>query len=138
MNNKNIQKIKKANDNYIWTARLSRTIALTTKKDGILTPFIVPFVPSQMTLKIQVEGISLWVLRSIMDDGTKDGVKELDERQLVILNVIKDDDRISVSEMAQKTSIARRTIQRELAVLQKLGILTREGGRKEGRWVILE
>jgi len=39
--------------------------------------------------------------------------------------------------MAQKVKVSEKTIKRELAVLQENGILTRKGGRKEGRWVIL-
>lgn len=39
--------------------------------------------------------------------------------------------------MSQKIGMVTRTIQRDLASLQK-GILTREGGRKDGRWVILK
>ena len=40
--------------------------------------------------------------------------------------------------MPQKTKVSEKTIKRELATLQEKGILTREGGRKESRWVILE
>ena len=37
---------------------------------------------------------------------------------------------------SEKNNINERTIQRDLAHLKKLGILTRKGGRKEGEWVI--
>lgn len=39
--------------------------------------------------------------------------------------------------MSQKTGVERRTIQRDIEELQKAGILVREGGRKDGRWVIV-
>ena len=39
--------------------------------------------------------------------------------------------------MSEKDGINERTIERYLAKLKKLGILTREGGRKEGKWVII-
>ena len=70
--------------------------------------------------------------------GTKDGTKELTERQLVILNLIKKDDKITSSVLTQKTGISQRTLMRELATLNEIGIITREGGRKDGRWVILK
>lgn len=35
-------------------------------------------------------------------------------------------------------SVTDRTIRMDIAVLQSKGILTREGGRKEGRWVIIK
>ena len=69
-------------------------------------------------------------------NGTKDGTKELSERQLLILNMIKLDDTIKTHDLTQKTGMSQRTLMRELAALQEKGILTREGGRKGGRWVI--
>ena len=69
-------------------------------------------------------------------DGIKDGTKELSDRQLLILNMIKLDDTIKTHDLTQKTGMSQRTLMRELAALQERGILTREGGRKEGRWVI--
>ena len=38
-------------------------------------------------------------------------------------------------KMAQKVNVSEKTIKRELAILQGKGFLTREGGRKEGKWV---
>ena len=39
-------------------------------------------------------------------------------------------------KMSEKESTNERTIERDLAKLKKMGILAREGGRKEGKWVI--
>jgi len=39
--------------------------------------------------------------------------------------------------MPQKINVSEKTIKRDLAILQERGVLIREGGRKEGRWVIL-
>jgi ATP-dependent DNA helicase RecG len=39
-------------------------------------------------------------------------------------------------KMSEKEGTNKRTIERDLAKLKKLGILSRGGGRKEGRWVI--
>ena len=39
--------------------------------------------------------------------------------------------------MSEKAGIVPRTIQRDLAELQTKGIIIREGGRKEGKWVII-
>ena len=41
-------------------------------------------------------------------------------------------------KMSEKEGTNERTIERDLAKLKKLGILTREGGRKEGKWVVNE
>jgi len=41
-------------------------------------------------------------------------------------------------KMSEKEGTNERTIERDLAKLKKMGILTREGGRKEGKWVVNE
>ncbi len=77
-------------------------------------------------------------------DGTKDAPKELTDRQKVIIEMIVADPFLSakaISEkmsekMSEKEGTNERTIERDIAKLKKLGILTREGGRKEGKWVI--
>ena len=43
----------------------------------------------------------------------------------------------AISEkMSEKEDTNERTIERDLAILKKLGILTREGGCKEDKWVV--
>jgi ATP-dependent DNA helicase RecG len=37
---------------------------------------------------------------------------------------------------SEKFNVTERTVENNLAKLKKLGILTRKGGRKEGKWVI--
>ena len=69
-------------------------------------------------------------------DGVKDGVKELSEVQMVIVDEIRRNPNITTNEMAQKTGIKFRTLQRYISQLQTLGILVREGGRKDGYWVV--
>ena len=73
----------------------------------------------------------------------KDVGKELTERQLVIIDLIDKDSYISAQKMSDKISempgkgiVAARTIERDLAVLKELGVLTRIGGRKDGYWEI--
>ena len=44
---------------------------------------------------------------------------------------------ITIQEMTQKINVPEKTIKREIALLQGMGVLVREGGRKEGRWVVL-
>ena len=73
---------------------------------------------------------------NVVKDVVKDVVKELTDRQQVILELIKENPSLSASEMSQKIGMVIRTIQRDLASLHEKGILTREGGRKDGKWVI--
>ena len=70
--------------------------------------------------------------------GVKDGVKELSEIQEIIISEIQKFPSITTSELAQKIDVKFRTLQRYISQLQSLGVLTREGGRKEGHWVIIK
>jgi ATP-dependent DNA helicase RecG len=63
-------------------------------------------------------------------DGVKDGVKEL-------LLLIQDNPTITTKELAKHLNTPFRTIQRYIENLKKDGMLSREGGRKEGKWIIL-
>ena len=40
-------------------------------------------------------------------------------------------------KMSEKTQVVDRTVERDIAKLKKMGVLSREGGRKEGHWVIV-
>ena len=77
-------------------------------------------------------------------DDPKGDLKELTDRQKVIVEMIIANPFLSaktISEkmsekMSEKEGVNERTIERDIAKLKKLGVLTREGGRKEGKWVI--
>ena len=71
-------------------------------------------------------------------NDTKDCIKELSDRQYLMLRFIALDDTITIDEMIQKMKVSPITIKRDLADLQAKGIIAREGGRKNGRWVILK
>ena len=79
------------------------------------------------------------------NDVQKDVLKELTDRQKVIIEMIVADPFLSaktisekISEkmskkMSEKEGVNERTIERDIAKLKKLGILTCESGRKEDR-----
>lgn len=76
------------------------------------------------------------------ENCTKDCIKELTDRQRVMLDIIANDCTITAQKIAQKIAqkgyaAGQRTIMTELSTLQTLGYLTREGGRKDGRWVVI-
>lgn len=85
------------------------------------------------------------VLNDVLKDVLINVLKELTERQRFIVELISEDPSLSakaisekISEKAsEKTSVSDRTIENDIAQLKQRGILTREGGRKEGRWVII-
>ena len=71
----------------------------------------------------------------------KDNI-ELTDRQTVILSVLRDNVSLNVplntTTLSQKLKVARKTMQRELGELQKIGAVSRLGGRKFGYWIVNE
>lgn len=39
-------------------------------------------------------------------------------------------------QIAEALTVTYRVVRREMDYLQKVGIISRDGGRKEGRWII--
>ena len=77
-------------------------------------------------------------LNNVTKDVTKDVVKELTERQKLIIDLIYKDATVSIPEMSLKIGVASRTVMRDINSLVEMGALKREGGKKEGRWVLLK
>ena len=72
-------------------------------------------------------------------DDKKDDKKELSDIQLTILSLIENNDKITIPVLARKTGTSERTLSRELKIMrEELKVLTRECGRKDGRWVITQ
>ena len=67
----------------------------------------------------------------------RNGQKELTERQLLICALIKANDQITIPELTVKTSSTIKSIRYDINILRQKGLLKREGGRKQGHWVIL-
>lgn len=63
---------------------------------------------------------------------------ELSNRQRFIIYAIKADPNITAKAMSETLSVTQRTIERDLAVLQKAGIIRHEGKVNAGIWVVLE
>lgn len=64
-------------------------------------------------------------------------VVQLSERQKKICKLIKENPFISGEQMSVVLSVVPRTIWRDLAAMQKQGVLIREGNTSAGHWVLL-
>ena len=62
---------------------------------------------------------------------------KISDRQREICKILLKNPRISVNEMSLILSISERTVKRDLATLQKMGVLIREGNTSAGHWVVL-
>ena len=60
------------------------------------------------------------------------------ERQRFILSSIKKNPLITGKEMSETLSVTQRTVERDLAAMQKAGIIRHEGKVNAGVWVVLE
>ena len=99
--------------------------------------------------KAEIQGVIKNVTKAKFEDDTKDWTvnvikepqfvtKKLSERQELIINLIRQNPLVTIPEMSLKIGVVSRTIKRDIKDLQSEGIITREGGRKEGRWVIIK
>ena len=61
---------------------------------------------------------------------------KLAERQQKILNLIKESPTISAKQMSETLSVTTRTIERDLSLMKKVGVLKREGKDNNGMWII--
>ena len=69
----------------------------------------------------------------------KDNRKELTDIQRVIVSLFLKNDMITIPELARKAGVSESKISREIKKLRSdLEILKRDGGRKNGHWVIKE
>ncbi len=76
------------------------------------------------------------VVENVVENVVDNATNQLTERQKSIIKLIAATPNISATGMAQSLSVAPRTIQRELSVLQKQNILKRSG-TKGGQWIVL-
>lgn len=81
----------------------------------------------------------IFAAATVANVGDGDGqVSEtrLSERQLNILKLIKESPTISGRQMSERLSVSQRTVERDLAILKKLGVLRRKGKDNGGVWLI--
>lgn len=63
---------------------------------------------------------------------------KLSDRQQIIVSIIRSNPTVSAKQMSETLSVTSRTIERDLALKQKAGIIRHEGSDKTGVGVILE
>lgn len=78
------------------------------------------------------------VTKNVTDNVTDDNLRELTERQRVIIGMLPFDDTEDVTEttstLAQKTGVSRRTIARDMDALKEKGFVIRIGPDNGGYW----
>ncbi len=96
------------------------------------------FVVNLITaFRVNVTAIKDNVVKDVAKDVVKIDLSQLSERQITILELMMQMPAITAKEMSQRLSLNSRTIQRDIAILTKLGMVVREGGRSNGLWKII-
>ena len=62
---------------------------------------------------------------------------KLTERQLKMLDLINESPTISGRKMSEILSVSQRTVERDIYLLKKMGVIKREGKDINGVWLIL-
>lgn len=105
----------------------------TIETDDARTYFIID-IPCHKDFVSDV--IALNEEGNVVKDVVKDVVNKLTERKEAILQMMRADAKISAAEMSQRLNATSRTVQRDIAELQKLGFLVREGSKFKGKWIV--
>ncbi|MCM1399390.1 MAG: Fic family protein [Clostridium sp.] len=72
----------------------------------------------------------------MMNSKCQNGTLNCTLEEIAILNLIKENPKITQKEIAEKTAKSERSIKRRTVELQEKGILRRENGKRNGRWEI--
>jgi len=78
------------------------------------------------------------VVSNVVSGVVSLSVVQLSDRQKKICDFIKESPFISAKQMLVVLSVDSRTVQRDLAAMQKKGILIREGNTSAGHWIVIE
>ena len=73
---------------------------------------------------------------NVVSDVVSDVVSQLTETQREIIKLIQANPFMSATQMSQVMSVVPRTVQRQLAALQKQGIIIREGNTSAKKWIV--
>ena len=73
-----------------------------------------------------------------INDVINEAINEtLTENERLVLKLIEEDQESSIPQIAKKANLSKATIDRTIKILKEKGILTREGAKKNGRWIVL-
>ena len=104
----------------------SKNVAQSEGKESLLS------LPSQSNVTEGKENGSNNVVSGVVSLSQV----HLTERQKRVCEIIENNPFVSSKQMSVVLSVNSRTVQRDLAILQKNGVLIREGNTSAGRWVL--
>lgn len=80
--------------------------------------------------------VTLYFNSDVVENVVSNVVENLNDRQKRIIKLLRQEPTLSASQLALQVSSTLRTVQRDLARLRYLGIISRTGSDKKGFWTI--
>ena len=90
----------------------------------------------QVKLTLYFEKKTLLDPKNDPKNDPKDAPKSLTKRQIKIIKLIQNNNRLTRQEIASILGLSSSTIKREISSLKEMAILMREGGRASGYWIV--
>lgn len=94
-------------------------------------------VTIERTKFVQMTNVGGGITKDVTSNVTSLSPVQLTDRQKEISKMMLNNPRISVKEMSLVLSLTERTIKRDVAAMQKMGVLVREGNTSAGHWVVI-
>lgn len=121
--------------------RWGRGIGLIMKKctkAGLPTPkFTIDYSTVTLTIKFRQSLALNDGLNGGLNGGLNDGLNgglNLNERELQIIELLRNKPNSTINEIAASAGCSKRTIERSVAELKSKGIIDKEGSKKNGVW----
>lgn len=76
--------------------------------------------------------------RNVGRNVSDEVILKLSERQELMKAIIKSNPTITAKQMSETLSVTARTVERDLSIMQKAGIIRHEEATKAGTWIVLE
>ena len=70
-----------------------------------------------------------------VDGGLNGGLKP-DERELEVVEILQNNQGLTVEEVAVIMKLSKRTVERIFATLKQQGIIEKYGSKKSGTWIV--
>jgi ATP-dependent DNA helicase RecG len=104
--------------------------------DGDVFKIIVP-LDDNYSFDAQIGKVPSEKVYSANGSGINSGINDvINETRQKIMDLMSRNQRVTTRTIAEELAIDRRNVESHIRVLKKLGLIEREGARKNGRWVV--
>jgi ATP-dependent DNA helicase RecG len=113
------------------------TYSYVIQKNATTAPFYTPEMLDGNVIKDGISGSASNVTDNVTDSISNVTDNVTGNRESQIVKMIQENSRISLVQLAEKLSVTKRTIIRDVETMREKGTIKREGGAKTGYWKII-